>query len=138
MGQMETKHAPAMLIDLRNSNMGMRNLERQKLKNSFEIVLSFDLKDKHEIIDMQLDKAKRELSVDEAIDEYMARIVLKKQEKKVGKLVTAGFEDEDARKAIQMSNENSGSSEEKNKIDGDDDGMSVQNAEEVVDDLKIE
>merc|ERR1712129_598527 len=101
MGQMETKHAPAMGIDLRSSNMGMRNLERQKLENNFEIVLSFDLKDKHEIIDMQLDKAKRELSIDEAIDEYLARIVLNKQENKVGKLVTAGFEDEEARKALE-------------------------------------
>merc|ERR1712228_220213 len=126
----------ATLLDLTHlKEFQLRDLERQKLKNSFENVLSFDLESNHLIIDVQKD-GEREMSLKEAFDEYAERHNLKKVERKVAKLVTAGFEDEEARKALKMSLENK-ESEQKEDDDGNDNDENVQNAEEVVAESKI-
>merc|ERR1712228_137220 len=127
----------ATLLDLTHlKEFQLRDLERQKLKNSFENVLSFDLESTHLIIDVQKD-GEREMSLKEAFDEYAERHNLKKVERKVAKLVTAGFEDEEARKALKMSLENK-ESEQKEDDDGNDNDENVQNAEEVVAESKIQ
>eukprot|EP00483_Globobulimina_turgida_P002428 UN02432 len=104
----------ATLIDLREKAPQLRDIERQKLKIGFENVLSFEWNADVYIIDVQRDY-ERKLSLDEAFKEYKQMQILRKEDKKVAKLVTAGFDDEDARKALEMSMRNDDKIEGKNK-----------------------
>merc|ERR1712154_569763 len=103
----------AVLIDFRGNKL--RSVERQKLKIGFENVLSFTFDAQiHSIIDNTEDNEIR-LSLKSAFKEYKERHLLKKEEKKVAKLVTEGFDNDEARKALRMSQEQDLDEEHKQK-----------------------